>query len=35
MQIVACQIDIAWENKAANHERVRALLASAKIERGG
>ena len=34
MQIIACQLDIAWEDKAANHERVRALLAGATIEPG-
>lgn len=26
MQIIACQFDIAWEDKSANHRKVRALL---------
>ncbi|MGD9720365.1 MAG: carbon-nitrogen family hydrolase [Pirellulales bacterium] len=34
MQVIACQIEIAWEDKAATHERVRALLSGAKIEPG-
>lgn len=34
MQIVACQLDIAWEDKAASHERVRAMLAETAIEPG-
>ena len=34
MQIVACQLDIAWEDKAANFRRVRAMLADARIEPG-
>jgi predicted amidohydrolase len=32
MQIVAVQIDMVWQNKPANHEKVRALLADAAIE---
>ena len=34
MQIVACQLDIVWENKPANHDRVRAMLASIAIKPG-
>jgi predicted amidohydrolase len=34
MQIIACQLDIAWEDKAANHDRVRAMLAGASIKPG-
>jgi predicted amidohydrolase len=34
MQIVACQMELAWEDKAATHERARRLLASATIEPG-
>jgi omega-amidase len=34
MQIVACQLDIAWEDKPASHERSRALLAAAPIKPG-
>ncbi|MEX2114752.1 MAG: carbon-nitrogen family hydrolase [Pirellulales bacterium] len=34
MQIVACQIDIAWEDKEATHRRVRELLRGATIEPG-
>ena len=34
MQIVACQLDIAWEDKAASHQRVRAMLADTAIEPG-
>ena len=29
MRVVACQLDIVWEDKAANHENVRRLLAAA------
>lgn len=29
MNVVACQLDIVWENKAANHAKVRQLLAQA------
>jgi hypothetical protein len=28
MQIVACQTDIAWEDRQENFSRVRAMLAS-------
>ncbi|MBI3839364.1 MAG: carbon-nitrogen family hydrolase [Planctomycetia bacterium] len=34
MQIVGCQTDIVWENKAANHDRVRGLLLSSPIKPG-
>jgi omega-amidase len=34
MQIVACQLDIAWEDKAENFRRVRAMLAETTIEPG-
>ncbi|MEX0678785.1 MAG: carbon-nitrogen family hydrolase [Pirellulales bacterium] len=34
MQIVACQLDIAWEDKPANHERVRAMLETAAVKPG-
>ncbi len=35
MQIVAVQLDMAWEDKPANHQRVRELLAAAPIEPDG
>jgi predicted amidohydrolase len=34
MQIMAVQLDIAWEDKPANHNRVRALLDRAAIQPG-
>src|SRR5882724_9129692 len=34
MQIIACQLDIAWEDKPTNHERVRSLLASTVVKPG-
>jgi predicted amidohydrolase len=34
MQIVAVQLNMAWEDKSANHQRVRELLASADIQPG-
>lgn len=34
MQIVACQTDIVWEDKAANHRRVADMLRAASIEPG-
>lgn len=34
MQIVACQLDIAWEDKPKNHQRVAQLLEGADIEPG-
>jgi predicted amidohydrolase len=34
MQIVACQLDIAWEDKPANFARVRELLSAATLEPG-
>jgi predicted amidohydrolase len=34
MKVYGCQFDIAWEDKAANFERVLALLATARPEAG-
>jgi predicted amidohydrolase len=34
MQIVACQLDIVWEDKASNHDRVRSMLSVAPIKPG-
>jgi predicted amidohydrolase len=34
VQLIGCQFDIAWEDKPANFERVRALFKDAKIEPG-
>lgn len=34
MQIIACQLDIVWENKPANHDRVRQMLADVAISPG-
>jgi omega-amidase len=34
MNIVCCQMDIVWENKAANHKKVRRLLAGTSIPEG-
>jgi predicted amidohydrolase len=34
MQIVAVQLDMVWEDKAANHARLRQLLESTEIEPG-
>jgi omega-amidase len=34
MQVVACQLDIAWEDKPVNHERVGAMLAEANVKPG-
>lgn len=34
MQIVAVQLNMAWEDKAANHDKVRSLLADSTIEPG-
>lgn len=34
MQIVCCQFDIAWENKAANFRKVRHLLAGVNVRPG-
>ena len=35
MHVVCCQTDITWEDKAANHAKVRALLAADPPPRGG
>src|SRR5262245_3771386 len=34
MQVIGCQFDIAWEDKAANFERVRALVSDISVEQG-
>jgi len=34
MHIICCQLDIMWENKPANHDKVRALLDQAAPPRG-
>lgn len=34
MNVLALQLDIAWENKVANHDKVRRLLASARPQPG-
>ena len=34
MQVIGCQLDIAWEDKSTNFERVRALLKNVAIEPG-
>lgn len=34
MRIVAVQLDMTWQNKTANHQRVRELLAKADIQPG-
>lgn len=34
MQIIGCQLDIAWEDKPANFARVRSLLATTAVEPG-
>ncbi len=34
MNVVCVQLDIAWENKAANFEKVRRLLAESAPEKG-
>jgi len=34
MQVIGCQFDIVWEDKAANFDRVRALVKDASVERG-
>jgi omega-amidase len=34
MTVALCQLDIAWEDKAANHERVEALLDEARLPPG-
>jgi len=32
VQVIGCQFDIAWEDKAANFERIRGLLKDANVE---
>lgn len=34
MQVVACQLDIAWEDKAESHRRARALLEGVDVKPG-
>jgi omega-amidase len=34
MQVIACQLDIAWEDRRGNYERVRRLLSSVTVEPG-
>ena len=34
MQLVSVQLDMAWQDKAANHDKVRSLLDSASFESG-
>src|SRR5688572_29695775 len=34
MKIYGVQLDIAWEDKAANHQKVRKLLEKIALERG-
>ncbi len=34
MQVIACQTDIIWEDKRANHDKVRRMLADIAIEPG-
>ena len=34
MQVIGCQFDIVWEDKAANFERVRALVTDTTVEPG-
>lgn len=34
MQVVAVQLDMVWEDKASNHEKLRKLLSSARIDPG-
>ena len=34
MYVAGVQLDIVWENKRANHEKVRALVAAAKLPKG-
>jgi predicted amidohydrolase len=33
MKVICCQLDIVWENKQANHDKVRRLLAQAAPEK--
>ena len=34
MQIACCQFDVAWEDKPANYRKVRAMVASARLDAG-
>lgn len=34
MRVAACQLDIVWENKSANHEKIRGMLDAAKLPAG-
>ena len=34
MQIIACQLDTAWEDKPGNHQRVRRLVSGAAVKPG-
>jgi predicted amidohydrolase len=34
MYVAGVQLDIVWENKTANHEKVRALVSAAKLPKG-
>jgi predicted amidohydrolase len=34
MYVAGLQLDIVWENKKANHDKVRALIAAAKLPKG-
>ena len=34
MQVIGCQLDIQWEDKPANHERVRRLLEAVDVQPG-
>jgi predicted amidohydrolase len=34
MRVAGVQLDIAWEDKVANHAKVRGLVAAAKLPKG-
>lgn len=34
MRVAACQLDIVWENKSANHAKINAMLDTAKLATG-
>jgi omega-amidase len=34
MIVALCQLNIVWEDKKANHERTRKLVAAAKLPKG-